>query len=87
MSLGKLIGDKQILETGMTISGFVWFPSNLIFFITRLCEPHIREYLKDYMKDLLLKFRVSLFSLKKDDRSNLISSRYLLAMKIFDKKS
>lgn len=84
MSLGKLIGDKQILETGIAISAIVWFPSNLIFFITRLCEPHIRDYLKDYMKNLVPRFRIWFYSLKKEDAESLISSRRLLAIEILD---
>lgn len=84
VSLGRLIGDEQIYEIGMAISRLVWFPSNLIFFITRLCEPHIREYLKDYMKNLLPRLRVWFYSLRKEDADNLISSRRLLAIKIID---
>jgi hypothetical protein len=85
MSLGKLIGDKKILTIGMAISGLVWFPSNLIFFITRLCEPHIREHIKEYWKDLISRLKVWFYSRKKEDVKSLNPrNKYLLSIEILD---
>jgi len=87
ISLAKIYGDKQILKIGSAIFGLVWFPSNLIFFITRLCEPHIREHIKEYLKDLISKLRVWFYSIKKEDATSLNpSNKYLLSIEILDER-
>lgn len=84
MNLAKLIGDQEIIAGEMVAGKVVWYPSNLIFFLTRLCEPHIREYLKESLRYIVMRFKVWYYKRKEEDRTSTVTSTTLLASEMFD---
>lgn len=84
MNLARLIGDQEFIAGEMMAGKVVWYPSNLIFFLTRLCEPHIREYLKEYMRYMVIRFKVWYYKRKEEDRTSTVTNTTLLASEMFD---
>lgn len=83
VKIAEIYEDNNSLYVAYVISGIFWYPSNLIFFLTRLCEPNIREFLKDKARYMAIRGKIWCYKLK-DEEKRIVSNQGLLALEMFD---
>ena len=82
--IAEMSNDKECIKGANVIVNVLMYPSNLIFFLTRLCEPHIREYLKRNMRFMVMRLKAWNYRRNEEDRTSILTNGTLLASELFD---